>query len=112
MKDDAEMSAPMLGSLFDGLLKQCCECGNEKPESKFYRDKRKPDGLMERCKACHNGCTEWIRRQHEFYAEPQLGDPREDQIRAACERFQAKWTTKQRERRRLAAVAMKTIGKA
>jgi hypothetical protein len=33
-------------------MKKCPECGLHKPFSEFYKDKYRPDGLRNRCKAC------------------------------------------------------------
>jgi len=34
-------------------MKHCTACNTEKPESEFYRDRSRPDGLNWRCKPCH-----------------------------------------------------------
>lgn len=34
-------------------MKRCSKCGEHKPESDFYKDKRTPDGLKCQCKKCH-----------------------------------------------------------
>jgi hypothetical protein len=33
-------------------MKRCNKCGQEKPRSKFYKDRHNPDGLGLKCKAC------------------------------------------------------------
>jgi hypothetical protein len=33
-------------------MKQCPECSLKKPISEFYKDKYRPDGFRNRCKAC------------------------------------------------------------
>jgi hypothetical protein len=35
-------------------MKKCSKCGQEKPETDFYRKKRNKDGLLGHCKACEN----------------------------------------------------------
>ncbi len=35
-------------------VKFCTKCGNLKPLSEFYKDKRNTDGLKSQCKTCHN----------------------------------------------------------
>jgi hypothetical protein len=91
------------------LTKHCCECGGEKILAKFYRHPAESDGYMPRCKACHNGCTTWNESQRSFFAERQLGDPSEESIRATCQRLQARWTDKQRQRRRRAATELRPV---
>lgn len=34
-------------------MKLCQDCNTEKPETEFYRDSTRPDGLNWRCKPCH-----------------------------------------------------------
>lgn len=34
-------------------MKRCSTCKRNKPESDFYKDKRRPDGLKCQCKKCH-----------------------------------------------------------
>lgn len=34
-------------------MKTCSTCKDVKPESEFYRDARRPDGLKSQCKKCH-----------------------------------------------------------
>lgn len=82
------------------MHKVCNECGIEKPLNKFYRHPWEPDGFMPRCKFCHNGGQELIRRQTDFFAERQLGDPSEEQITAACLKLQSRWSDKKRASRR------------
>lgn len=41
-------------------MKKCSQCGEEKDESEFYKDKRHPDGLRYNCKVCQNKTrNEW-----------------------------------------------------
>ena len=74
----------------------CCDCGECKPETKFYRH-------MAHCKACHNGLKVWNKQQQDFIQERQLGDPSEEMIRVRCASLQAGWTPKTFERRRYGA---------
>lgn len=51
-------------------MKTCCSCKIELPESAFYKDKRKADGLYLRCKKCHRESAEkWRLRNPAVYAE-------------------------------------------
>lgn len=57
-------------------MKRCSTCGENKPESEFYSDRRRLDGLKSQCKKCHSICSiltrdkvkhadycrEWMRR--------------------------------------------------
>lgn len=81
-------------------MKLCSDCGVEKPLTKFYRFHAMEDGLMPWCKACHNGLTKWHKEQTTFFSERQLGDPSETAIQIACQKIQAGWSDKQRQRRR------------
>ena len=81
------------------MSKRCFECGVDKPLAKFYKHPSHVDGHMPRCKWCHNGGQELIRRGEEFRNEPQLGDPSESQIAIECKRFQSRWSTAKRQSR-------------
>lgn len=35
------------------MAKQCSTCKDCKPETDFYADKRRPDGMKSQCKKCH-----------------------------------------------------------
>ena len=37
-----------------GLTKRCCECGEVKPRSAYYKNKTKSDRLQTWCKGCHD----------------------------------------------------------
>lgn len=60
--------------------KRCAACKETKPLTEFHRDRRKPDGLRSRCKACTNAAQNAIQRKykaetgqwpHRKYAEQQ-----------------------------------------
>jgi len=36
------------------LTKRCCDCGETKPRSAYYKNKAKSDGLQTWCKSCHD----------------------------------------------------------
>lgn len=53
--------------------KRCSTCGETKPIPEFHKNKRRPDGLSERCKAC--------RRAHYYKPEQWLSKREYDQAR-------------------------------
>lgn len=36
------------------MTKRCCDCGETKPRSAYYKNKAKSDGLQTWCKSCHD----------------------------------------------------------
>lgn len=44
-------------------MKLCQACNTEKPETEFYRDKTRSDGLNWRCKPCHKAHVAWVSMQ-------------------------------------------------
>jgi hypothetical protein len=81
------------------LYKRCPECSKHLEARKFYKDSTQPGGLAVWCKSCMN-CGVTIERAVYGNGERQWGDPSEEQITAACLRFQASWTPAVRESRR------------
>ena len=53
--------------------KRCSTCGETKPLAEFHKNKRRPDGLQERCKTC--------RRAHYYKPEQWLSKREYDQAR-------------------------------
>lgn len=51
------------------MEKKCSNCGIKKDIKKFYKDKRKPDGLYTRCKICHLEIARLYRIKR--YGEPE-----------------------------------------
>lgn len=85
------------------LGKRCIECGNEKPLSKFYKHPAEPDGLMRRCKGCHNGITSRNKLERPVVTERQWGDPSEEQIARATSAIRESWNAKTYRKRRAMA---------
>lgn len=81
------------------VYKKCPECSKWLEARKFYKDLTKPDGLAAWCKSCMN-CGVVHDRPVYGKGERQWGDPTEDQIAAACLRFQASWSPAVRESRK------------
>lgn len=48
-------------------FKYCGRCHTVKPESEFYKDRKRPDGLADRCKACNLQLTLEFREKHPGY---------------------------------------------
>lgn len=45
-------------------MKKCTKCGQLKPLTEFWADKRRENGLMAKCKVCHSEKTKLWRIQH------------------------------------------------
>lgn len=54
-------------------MKRCSTCGEPKPLTEFQKNRKRPDGLQERCKAC--------RRVHYYKPEQWLKKREYDQVR-------------------------------
>ena len=48
-------------------MKTCTKCNAEKPDSEFSKDRRKPDKLMTRCKACRKVANDQWRESHPLH---------------------------------------------
>ena len=46
------------------VMKRCTKCGEEKPASEFYKNRRSKDGLCSRCKACRRELSRKWRKDH------------------------------------------------
>lgn len=50
--------------------KTCPKCGEDKPTTEFYKNKRRRDGLQSHCKQCHNELTKSsYENRHGYYLE-------------------------------------------
>lgn len=82
---------------YDLRMKRCAKCGEEKPESLYYNDSRKKDGLAASCKACHKERVyRWREANREkwnaYVAErakdrPRRGDPAKAKARALKKKY-------------------------
>lgn len=73
----------------EGSMRTCTSCNQEKPESDFAKDKRRPDGLDSRCKACISKKTlRWFDDNPEGHAECRRRDRELIRQKAAVRRAQ------------------------
>jgi hypothetical protein len=51
-------------------MKICTKCLTEKPDTEFYRDKRRINGLQARCKVCRNSDhTDWYKAHPKYHKD-------------------------------------------
>lgn len=57
-------------------MKKCKACGQEKPDSDYYKDKRTKDGLIANCKICHKAkCSSRRKRKKDEWEAKWEEDP-------------------------------------
>lgn len=85
----------------DGLdldAKRCSKCGEVKPRSDYFRERRSRDGLRSCCKTCHQaGVKESHARHADAYHERNVRQSR-GRTREDRNRHKATWREKYRER--------------